>query len=105
MFQFPLCGENVGKSYVSGNETQMSLALWSQVCDVFKEAPYEMCPSLPAADVCSRTEDGRQSCFSCALFRSMASPDCTLVFMLLCASLSAVSVRACAGVSTNRSVR
>lgn len=55
MFQFPLCGEDaaVGKQNVDGNETQMSFTLWSKVCDVFKEAPYEMCPSLPTGDICS----------------------------------------------------
>lgn len=55
MFQFPLCGEEAafGKKYVNGNETQMSCTMWSEVCDVFKEAPYEICPSLLIGDVCT----------------------------------------------------
>ena len=44
--QFPLCGEDaaVGKPFMSGNETQMSLTLWSEICDVFKDLVCEMCP-------------------------------------------------------------
>lgn len=47
MFQFPLCGEEaaVGKYYVSGNETQMSLTLWSEAGDVREEVRYEKHPS------------------------------------------------------------
>lgn len=57
MFQFPLCGEEVaiGKQYTSGNETQTSLTLWSKICDVFKEAPCQMCPSLPTGNICTCT--------------------------------------------------
>lgn len=76
MFQFPLCGEEaaVGKWYISGNETQMSLTLWSKVCDVFKAPPYEMCLSVPWV-----TRRGPMSKFLPILcFRAWLPPYCTL---------------------------
>lgn len=94
MFQFPLCGEHaaVGKQYVSGNETQMSLTLWSEVCDVFKEAPYEMCPSLPTGDLCSYIWQ-MSKLLPVVCFKALFLPTVLNVYRLVC--LSAVSVHVC----------
>lgn len=86
MFQFPLCGEvmAIGKLYASGNETQTSLTLWSKICGVFKEAPCQMCPSLPTGNICTCTCSLKTKMKRRLMSHSLLCFTGCLLFTLLC---------------------
>lgn len=110
MFQFPLCGEvmAIGKLYASGNETQTSLTLWSKICGVFKEAPCQICPSLPTGNICTCTCSLKTKMKRRLMSHSLLCFTGCLLFTLLCVYTVCVALLFLClyvGISTNRSVR
>lgn len=99
-FQFPLCGEDtaVGKLYVNGNETQMSLTLWSEGClkrhhmKCALHCPLVMC--VLGCLLCESKPRGQMSKFLPVLcFKARLLPTVLSVYTLVCQSALHVSWR------------